>query len=211
MRGRHSVECFARCEENGRGPRPCAAQAPTVQTERGWQRSLQRRALEPPPSPTNKQAGAGTRRGRACSLAAPPGADAPQPATGRLRGRPHPRSLQAQLRSLDARACAPKHSCCLAVSMATKSVDQGSGKEKMKLKGLLLRYYPPGRGRTSSVLAWVLGSGLERLRGDGGCGNSRGRRGPLEGDPCRGQRAGRFSTGPLAPLVAEHCDSKRLK
>ncbi|XP_032713299.1 dynein assembly factor with WDR repeat domains 1 isoform X2 [Lontra canadensis] len=28
--------------------------------------------------------------------------------------------------------------------MATKSVDQGSGKEKMKLKGLLLRYYPPG-------------------------------------------------------------------
>ncbi|EPY82329.1 hypothetical protein CB1_000661002 [Camelus ferus] len=33
---------------------------------------------------------------------------------------------------------------CLAVSMATKSVAWWSPSEKMKLKSLLLRYYPPG-------------------------------------------------------------------
>lgn len=42
--------------------------------------------------------------------------------------------------------------------MATKGVDRGPGKEKMKLKSLLLRYYPPGTGQAASVLAW--GPGL---------------------------------------------------
>lgn len=33
---------------------------------------------------------------------------------------------------------------CLSVSMATKAAGWGSQSEEMKLKSLLLRYYPPG-------------------------------------------------------------------
>ena len=46
--------------------------------------------------------------------------------------------------------------------------------EKMKLKSLLLRYYPPGTGRAPSVLAWGPwlweGLGRRRLRGPQGPG-----------------------------------------
>ena len=43
---------------------------------------------------------------------------------------------------------------CLDVSMATKSVGWWSPSEKMKLKSLLLRYYPPGTGRPPSAFTW---------------------------------------------------------
>lgn len=83
--------------------------------------------------------------------------------------------------------------------MATKSVDQGSGKEKMKLKSLLLRYYPPGTGRASSVPPWGPwlwpweAPGRRRVRGlevPSGVG------GPLVGDPVGGRKPGASQHGP---------------
>lgn len=115
------------------------------------------RALEPPSAPGNARAGAG----------APPG--------GASRGRGPQSSLRAQLLALEARACArssPRR--CLAVSMATKSIEGGSGKEKMKLKSLLLRYYPPGTGRGPFRLRVgslaLGGSGAEEAAGTPGAG-----------------------------------------
>ena len=62
--------------------------------------------------------------------------------------------------------------CCLAVSMATKSVGWWSPSEKMKLKSLLLRYYPPGTGQAPSAFTWRSapgGSGAEeKCWGPGG-------------------------------------------
>lgn len=73
-----------------------------------------------------------------------------------------PRSRGSELRGSElrdpehagARACAPAPRCCLAVSMATKPVLWVSPSEKMKLKSLLLRYYPPGTSLALSALAW---------------------------------------------------------
>lgn len=95
-----------------------------------------------------------------------------------------------------ARACAAPSRCCLTVSMATQRVRAMSRGEKMKLKSLLLRYYPPGTGRDSSALAWDpglwhwAGLGWKRVRGpERAAGSLWG--GPSGGDP--------YGTGSRAP------------
>ncbi|XP_074170534.1 dynein assembly factor with WD repeat domains 1 isoform X3 [Rhinolophus sinicus] len=54
------------------------------------------------------------------------------------------RELCAPGASRGIRACAAPSRCCLTVSMATQRVRGVSRGKKMKLKSLLLRYYPPG-------------------------------------------------------------------
>lgn len=71
-------------------------------------------------------------------------------------------------------------SCCLVVSRATESAGWRSPSEKMKLKSLLLRYYPPGKGGPPSN-PWGPRirhrEGLEVRRRGGGGGGAR-ERGP---------------------------------
>lgn len=87
---------------------------------------------------------------------------------------PHPRSAPG------ACACVPASRYCLAVSMATNLLREGSGSRKMKLKSLLLRYYPPGTGGCPppSRETWTPALGAGRWAGVRG---PRGRRGAPSG------------------------------
>lgn len=159
--GPHLAPCEVTPTEDARGPRLRPAQTPRQTL--GARARLRSR----PGAPVRPRERAG--RGRARSPAAPRGA-----ARGRPLRSPQGPSLRAWLLALGARACAQPPRRCLAVSMATKSVDLGSAQEKMKLKSLLLRYYPPGSGRPPSFPAWGPrlwpweGLGRRRLRGPEG-------------------------------------------
>lgn len=91
------------------------------------------------------------------------------------------------------RACAAPSRSCLTVSMATQRVRGMSRGKKMKLKSLLLRYYPPGTGRVPSASSGNLDSGTGRVWGGRGCEDLREQRGPQGVSPM-GPEAGRFPT-----------------
>lgn len=79
---------------------------------------------------------------------------------------PHPGSAPG------ACACVPASCCCLAVSKATDPLREGSGSKKMKLKSLLLRYYPPGTGGRPppSRGTWTPALGAGRVCSEEGAG-----------------------------------------
>lgn len=92
---------------------------------------------------------------------------------------PHPQSAPG------ACACVPASPFCLAVSMATNQLREGSGSKKMKLKSLLLRYYPPGTGGcpppSRGTRTPALGAG--RVGGEAGAGTPRAAQGWKQGAP----------------------------